>query len=169
MQPLLRGCTVSYINYFLTKPCHFSRGLFSVCNFLSPSAGFNLCSCFFRLTLVFRLHFRLSLGRPFHGLPPLPFRFLTPAVFAFSRPLPFGSDYSAFRAFLSFLPGLPCRRFLRCLSSSSVRPVSMPLFRFRYSAFCSSFLRPLPRLTVATSASQPSSFRLPASSLWLSL
>ena len=30
-----------------------------------------------------------SLGRPFHGLPPLPFRFLTSAVSAFFRPLQF--------------------------------------------------------------------------------
>ena len=31
-----------------------------ICNFLSSSAGFNLCSCFFRLTLVFRFRFDLS-------------------------------------------------------------------------------------------------------------
>ena len=60
-----------------------------VCNFLSSSAGFNLCSCFFRLTLVFRFPFRLSLGFRFHGLSPLPLLFLTPAVFAFFRPLQF--------------------------------------------------------------------------------
>ena len=29
-----------------------------VCNFLSSSTGFNLCSCFFRLTLVFYFRFR---------------------------------------------------------------------------------------------------------------
>ena len=40
-----------------------------------------------------------------------------------------------------------------------VRPVSMPSFRFRYSAFCKSFLRSLSRLTVATSVPRPSSFR----------
>ena len=60
-----------------------------VCNFLSSSVGINLCSCFFRLTLVFRFRFQLSLGLPFHGLTPLPFRFLTSAVFAFFRPLQF--------------------------------------------------------------------------------
>ena len=60
-----------------------------VCNFLSSSAGFNLCSCFFRLTLALRFRFRLSLGLPFHGLAPLPFRFLTPAVFACFRSLQF--------------------------------------------------------------------------------
>ena len=60
-----------------------------VCNFLSSSAGINLCSCFSRLTLVFRFHFRLILGHPFHGLSPLPFRFLTSAVFAPFRSLQF--------------------------------------------------------------------------------
>ena len=40
-------------------------------------------------------------------------------------------------------------RFLSSPSfSSSVRPVSMPLFRFRYSAFCCSFQPSLSRLTV---------------------
>ena len=56
-----------------------------VCNFLSSSASFNLCSCFFWLALAFRL----SLGFHFHGLAPLPLLFLTPAVFAFFRPLQF--------------------------------------------------------------------------------
>ena len=60
-----------------------------VCNFLSSSAGFNLCSCFFRLTLALRFRFRLSLGFHFHGLAPLPLLFLTSAVFAFFRPLQF--------------------------------------------------------------------------------
>ena len=60
-----------------------------VCNFLSSSAGFILCSCFFRLTLVFRLRFQPSLGRPFHDRSPLPFRFLTSAVFAPFRSLQF--------------------------------------------------------------------------------
>ena len=60
-----------------------------VCNFLSSSVGINLCSCFSRLTLALCFRFRLSLGRPFHGLSPLPFRFLTSAVFAFFRPLQF--------------------------------------------------------------------------------
>ena len=71
-----------------------------------------------------------------------------PLSSVFFRPLPFGSDYSAFRSFFSLLPVFPCRRFLRCCpfalrlprSSSSVRPVAMPLFRFWYSAYCASFL-----------------------------
>ena len=101
--------------------------------------------------------------------PVLPFRFRLrafPSLSAFFRPLLLGSDYSAFRSFFSLLPVLPCRRFLRCClssfrlpcSSSSLRPVSMPSFRFRYSAFCTSFLRSLSRLTVATPAPQPSPF-----------
>ena len=73
-----------------------------VCNFLSSSAGFNLCSCFFRLTLAFRFRFRLSLGLPFHGLAPLPFRFLTPAVSAFFRPLQFWILTTQPLFFLSF-------------------------------------------------------------------
>ena len=56
-----------------------------VCNFLSSSASFNLCSCFFWLALAFRL----SLGFHFHGLAPLPLLFLTPAVFACFRSLQF--------------------------------------------------------------------------------
>jgi hypothetical protein len=38
----------------------------------------------------------------------------------------------------------------------------MPSFRFRYSAFCISFLRTPSRLTVATPAPQPSPLRFPA-------
>ena len=60
-----------------------------VCNFLSSSAGFILCSRFFRLTLAFYFRFLASLGLPFHGLMPLSFRFLTSAVFASFRPLQF--------------------------------------------------------------------------------
>ena len=60
-----------------------------VCNFLSSSAGINLCRCFSRLTLALRFRFRFSLGFHFHGLLPLPLLFLTSAVFAFFRPLQF--------------------------------------------------------------------------------
>ena len=51
--------------------------------------------------------------------PVLPFcsRFRAfPSPSAFFRPLLLGSDYLAFRSFLSLLPVLPCRRFLRCFS-----------------------------------------------------
>ena len=37
-----------------------------------------------------------------------------PLTSASFRPLQLGSDYSAFRTFLSPLPAFPCRRFLRC-------------------------------------------------------
>ena len=86
------------------QPCGLHTRSFTnsfVCNFLSSSAGINLCSCFSRLTLVFRL----SLGLPFHGLSPLPFRFLTSAVFAFFRPLQFWilTTQPLFLPFLFFL------------------------------------------------------------------
>ena len=61
-----------------------------VCNFLSSSAGFNLCSCFFPA------HPCLPLSLPTFSGPDLhtacrryPVSFLTPAVFAFFRPLQF--------------------------------------------------------------------------------
>ena len=44
------------------------------------------------------------------------------------------------------------------LLSSSVRPVSMPSFRFWYSACCNSFHRSLARFTAAAPAPQPSPF-----------
>ena len=109
---------------------------------------------------------------------PLCFRFRAfPSPSAFFRPLLLGSDYSAFRFFFSLLPVSASQWLPRCClspfrlpcSPSLVRPVSMPFFRFRYSAYCNSFLRLLSRLTVATSASWPSSFRFPASSPLLSL
>ena len=74
------------------QPCGLHTRSFTnsfVCNFLSSSAGINLCSCFSRLTLAFRFRFRLILGLPFHGLSPLPLLFLTPAVFAPFRSLQF--------------------------------------------------------------------------------
>ena len=78
---------------------------------------------------------------------PLLFRAIS-LLSAFFRPLQPASDYSAFCSFFSLLPVFPWQRFLRCspvpfvpFVSSSVRPVSMPSFRFRYSASCISFLR----------------------------
>ena len=128
------------------------------------------------LSVRFLSSFPVSLPQPFHRcFPsfPLPLVRFSSGLFcllsASFRPLQPASDYSAFCSFFSLLPVLPWQRFLRCLISSSVRPVSMPSFRFRYSAFCISFLRPLSRLTVATSAPQPSSLRFPAFSPWLSL
>ena len=86
-----------------------------VCNFLSSSAGFNLCSCFFPA------HPCLPLSFPTFSRPSIPR--LIAASFPLSDPRCFGilssasvldSDYSAFRSFFSLLPVLPCRRFLRC-------------------------------------------------------
>ena len=87
---------------------------------------------------------------------PLCFRFRAfPALkLSFVR-FSLGSDYSAIRSFFSLLPVFPWRRFPRCIFSSSVRPVAMPSFRFRYSAFCNSFLRPPFRFTEATTAPRP--------------
>ena len=86
-----------------------------VCNFLSSSAGVNLCSCFFPV------HLCLPLSLPTFSRPSIPR--LIVASFPLSDPRCFGilssasvldSDYSAFRSFFSLLPVLPCRRFLRC-------------------------------------------------------
>ena len=144
-----------------------------VCNFLSSSAGFNLCSCFFPAHPCLPLSLPTVSGPSIPLFSQLPFRFLTPSVFhILSDASVSGSDYSAFRLSFPFFPISPdggsfgALRFLSSPSpSSSVRLVSTPLFRFRYSASCNSFLRLLFRLTVATSAPQPSSFRLPAAPL----
>ena len=85
----------------------------------------------------FSAFFRLLLFRDFRLLS------------AFFRPLQPASDYSAFCTFLSPLPVLPWQRFLRCLFSPSIPPVSMRFFRFWYSAFCDSFHLTLFRLTAA--------------------
>ena len=66
--------------------------------------------------------------------------------FPFFPVSPDGGSSGAFRSAFASRP------------SPSVTPVSMRSFRFWYSAFCNSFLRLLSRLTVATSASQPSSY-----------
>ena len=100
-----------------------------VCNFLSSSASLNLCSCFFWLTLVFRFPFRLSLGFHFHGLSPLPLLFLTPAVFAFFRPLQFWV--------LTTQP-LFCLSFSSRFRLTASSPVL--LFRFRFPGFPRSLL-----------------------------
>ncbi len=66
-----------------------------VCNFFSSSVGFNLCSCFFRLTLVFRFRFRrlwavqlAAFAASFPLSDPRCFGFLSSASVL-------GSDYSA--------------------------------------------------------------------------
>ena len=73
-----------------------------VCNFLSSSAGFNLCSCFFPahpcLLLSFPTFSRPSIPR----FASLPIHFLTPAVSAFFRPLQFWILTTQPLFFLSF-------------------------------------------------------------------
>ena len=93
-----------------------------------------------RLSVCFLSSFPVSLPQPFHRCLPFAFAFgIFPLrLLSFVR-FRLGSDYSAFRSFFSLLPVFPCRRFLRCIFSSSVRPVAMPFFRFRYSAYCKFF------------------------------
>ena len=66
-----------------------------ICNFLSSSAGFNLCSCFFRLTLV--VHFRFRLFWAIHSTAiAVSFLLSDPRCFrALSNTSVLGSDYSA--------------------------------------------------------------------------
>ena len=105
-----------------------------VCNFLSSSAGLNLCSCFLRLTLF---HLSVSFGPMFPrpGVASAPLS--SSAVFRpLSRPSVLGSDYSAS---VSSVPSSSrsCLTLLfRCsvpLSVSrlfpSVRLISHPSFR----------------------------------------
>ena len=87
-----------------------------------------------------------------------------PLTSAFFRPLKLGLDYSAFRLSFPFFPFSPVGGSYGAFSSS-VQPVSMPSFRFRYSALCNSFLRSPARFTAATPAPRPSSFRFPAAPL----
>ena len=124
----------------------------SAISFRLPSDSISAAASF-RLTLVQSFRFRRSLGRPFHGSAPLPFRFLTPAVSAFFRLL-------LFRFRLLSLLFLPFRFLsvsasqwlLRCTNSAfalSVFPVIpnpvsrvfFPGFRTRLSV---SFLSPFP-------------------------
>ena len=128
-----------------------------ICNFLSFSAGFNLCSCFFRLTFDFRFHFRLSLGLTFHDQLPLPANFLTPAVFAFFRPLQFWvlTTQPLFLPFPFFTvsphSGFPAATSTFRLSVfSRSDPPGFPCFSFRSRSwlsvcFLSSFLASLPQ------------------------
>ena len=108
-----------------------------VCNFLSSSAGFNLCSCFFPAHPCLPLSLPTFLGRPFHGSSPLPFRFLTPAVSAFFRPpqfwilttqpLFFLSSSSRFRLTAAF----PVPASALASSVSTFSPTWFPMSSFR--------------------------------------
>ena len=120
-----------------------------------------------RLPVRFLSSFPVSLPQPFHRcFPsfPLPYvrfssglstRFLLSFV-RFCSVLTTQPSALSF-PFFPFSPGSGSFGALRFLSSpvlsSSVSPVSMRSFRFRYSASCVSFLRWLFRLTVTTSAS----------------
>ena len=71
------------------RPPHTAQRIASsAISFRFPPVSISAAASF-RLTLVFHFRFRLSLGLPVNDLLPFPFRFLTPAVFAFFRPLQF--------------------------------------------------------------------------------
>ena len=118
-----------------------------VCNFFSSSVGFNLCSCFFRLTLVFRL----SLGLPVIHLPLSDlrcFRFLSSASVL-------DSDYSASALPFPSLPASASQLLLQCSPSafaSFVLPVLSGLISRAFlpgsgTQLCCSFLFALPCFT----------------------
>ena len=130
-----------------------------VCNFLSSSASFILCSCLawlalFRSASSFRLPLPfISLGFHFHGRLPFPLLFLTPAVFAFFRPLQFWVLTTQPLFFLSALFTLPSPSDFRAAPSllSSLRSFPffpgwfpIPSFRFRLLSFAVRFLSPFP-------------------------
>ena len=124
-----------------------------VCNFFSSSVGFNLCSCFFRLTLVFRFRFR-RLWAVHSTACAASFPLSDPRCFSFlSSASVLGSDYSAsafpfllfpvpprscfpgarFRSrFLGFpfLPGLISHAFLpgSCTRLRCSFPFALPCF-----------------------------------------
>ena len=99
------------------------------------------------------LSFLASLGRPFHGSSPLPFRFLTPAVSAFFRPRQFWvlTTQPLFLPFPFFLSPphsgfLSARLPLSLLTFSPFSPAWFPVHSFPVpvlsSAVC--FLSPFP-------------------------
>ena len=128
-------CAISYYTKsglgFSAKATHLYSTIISPCFRLSASAQLKLLRLQF--LFVFRrlqslqlllpthpcrpLSFPTSLGRPFHGLSPLPFRFLTPAVSAFFRPLQFWVLTTQPLLFLSFSSRV-------CLAAASPVPAS---------------------------------------------
>ena len=87
---------------------------------------------------------------------PLCFRFRAfPIRSASFRPLLFRFRLLSLPLFLFPSSRFPLAAVPTVHISSSVRPVAMPSFRFRYSALCNSFLRPLFRFTEATTAPRP--------------
>ena len=108
-----------------------------------------------RLSVRFLSSFPVSLPQPFHRcFPSFPLSFVRfssglsaclPLSFVrFGLPLTTQPSALSF-PFFPFSPGSgsfgACRFLSSPTFSSSVRPVSMPSFRFRYSASCVSFLR----------------------------
>ena len=122
--------------FSLATSTHCSTNRF-VCNFLSSSAGFNLCRCFIRFTLVFCFRFLLSLGRPFHDLSSFPFRFLTSAVLAFFRPPQFWILTTQPLFFFSFSSrcrltvAFPVPALALAFSVSSLSPAWFPVPSFQ--------------------------------------
>ena len=134
------------------RPQPFGRGLVIICNFLSPSVGFNLCSCFFRLTLVLRSRFK-----PLWAVHSTAFT----ASFPLSDPLCFGilssasvlgSDYSASVLLFLLFPIPPHSGFLGAPSPlslpwlSTFSPTWFPMSSFRLLVLSSTvrFLSPFP-------------------------
>ena len=119
-------------------------------HFLS-SVSFSLLATW--LSVCFLLSFPVSLPQLFHRCFPLSTSlrpFLCRDLQLTFYVLSFVSVRFRLLRSLSFLfPSSRCSHSAgnRCLSSSSVQPVSMLSFRFWYSAFCDSFLRSLFRLT----------------------
>ena len=111
-----------------------------VCNFLSSSTGFNLCSCFFRLTFVFLLAlpdlFRLSIPRLFTVSFPLSDPLLFQSSFEY-----FSFGFRLLSLCFSFpsLPGSASQLLPQCPS-----PLSIPRFplslRPNFSCLPSRFL-----------------------------
>ena len=126
-------------------PCLLSR--FFVLGFLFVSfhpSRFRSHSCSTGASLLVRFRFSSGLSACFPDSF-VPFSLLlTTQPSALSFPFfPFSPVGGSFGA---------CRFLSSPTFSPSLRPVSMPSFRFWYSAYCASFLRSLFHLTVATSA-----------------
>ena len=112
------------VSTFRLQHTQFRAGF--VCNFLSSSTGFNLCSCFFRLTLAF--YFRFWLLWALHStVLPASFRLSDPRCFRFlSSASVLGSDYSASVSSFPSLPGSASQWLSQCTAltfAPSVFPV----------------------------------------------
>ena len=98
-----RAATQQFSFLEIKKGLDFSvKAIVYLCNFLSSSAGFNLCSCFFPAHPCLPLSFPTFSGPSIPRFSSLPFRFLTPSVSAFFRPLQFWVLTTQPLFFLSF-------------------------------------------------------------------